>query len=168
MSRTILVEKVYPHPRENVWAALTKPRALAEWLMPNNFQAQVGCGFRFQVDPSAGFDGIYDCQVTRLEELAELGYSLAGKGLKQPTRVLWTLADKAGGTHLRLTHGGFEGVGGWLASRRLQTGWVRMTGNLLPLVLGNIREGVFTPGAIPLHQRAYKAGKVRADDLELG
>ncbi len=40
--KTLRKEVFYPHPRDKVWAALTTPEALAEWLMPNDFEPVVG------------------------------------------------------------------------------------------------------------------------------
>jgi uncharacterized protein YndB with AHSA1/START domain len=49
---------VYPHPIDQVWAALTSSAALAAWLMPNDFQPEVGRTFTFTTKPAPGFDGI--------------------------------------------------------------------------------------------------------------
>jgi uncharacterized protein YndB with AHSA1/START domain len=49
---------VYPHPIDQVWAALTSSAALAAWLMPNDFQPEVGHTFTFTTKPAPGFDGI--------------------------------------------------------------------------------------------------------------
>jgi len=37
MTTTIEREIVFPHPREDVWRALTDSATLAQWLMPNDF-----------------------------------------------------------------------------------------------------------------------------------
>jgi uncharacterized protein YndB with AHSA1/START domain len=61
--RSIRKEIFLPHPPEDVWAALTDPQALAEWLMPNNFEPVVGRKFRFHVDPMPGpYPGGSECQ----------------------------------------------------------------------------------------------------------
>ena len=52
--RTVRKEVFLPHPPEDVWLALTDPQALAEWLMPNNFEPVAGHKFRFHVDPMPG------------------------------------------------------------------------------------------------------------------
>jgi len=51
MKGTLRKEAWCPHSPEKVWVAITDPRAIAEWLMPNNFKAEVGAKFRFEVDP---------------------------------------------------------------------------------------------------------------------
>ena len=45
--QTIRKEVFLPHPPEDVWLALTDPQALAEWLMPNNFEPGSAGSFGF-------------------------------------------------------------------------------------------------------------------------
>ena len=42
MKRDLRFEATYPHPPERVWRALTDPKALAEWLMENDFEPRLG------------------------------------------------------------------------------------------------------------------------------
>ena len=42
MKRTLKRTVVYPHSIERVWRALTCRDALAQWLMPNDFEPVVG------------------------------------------------------------------------------------------------------------------------------
>jgi uncharacterized protein YndB with AHSA1/START domain len=66
--RTIRREILLPHPLGDVWLALTDPQALAEWLMPNNFEAIVGRKFRFHVDPMPGpYPGGSECEVLEVD-----------------------------------------------------------------------------------------------------
>jgi uncharacterized protein YndB with AHSA1/START domain len=66
--RTIRKEIRLPHSPEDVWLALTDPQALAEWLMPNNFQPIVGRKFRFHVDPMPGpYPGGSECEVLEVD-----------------------------------------------------------------------------------------------------
>jgi uncharacterized protein YndB with AHSA1/START domain len=113
--QTIVVEYDFPHPPEKVWRVLTEPDLLAKWLMPNDIQAVVGHAFTFHTQPVPGFDGIAHCQVLVAEPYRRLSYSwrggsheLHGYGAYIDTVVTWTLTPtSAGGTHLRLEHGGF-------------------------------------------------------------
>jgi len=57
MSYEITLEQTYPHPPERVWRALTDSAALAEWLMPNDFEPRVGHKFRFRSKPMPGWRG---------------------------------------------------------------------------------------------------------------
>ena len=58
MKLEILLVEDYAHPIGKVWAALTDPAALAEWLMVNDFEPQVGKRFTLRGERSAsGADG---------------------------------------------------------------------------------------------------------------
>ena len=48
--KVVTKTRVYPHSIEDVWTAITDARALAEWLMPNDFQPVLGSKFRMMVD----------------------------------------------------------------------------------------------------------------------
>src|SRR5215472_8555490 len=94
---TIRKEVFLPHPPEDVWAALTDPQALAEWLMPNNFEPTVGRKFSFHVDPMPGpYSGGSACEVLEVDPPHRLSYSWSCTRKDQtksppPTKVTWTL-----------------------------------------------------------------------------
>ena len=152
--KTIHKELHYPHPPERVWVALTDPRALAEWLMPNNFRAEVGARFRFHVDPMPGFSGISECEVLEVDPPRRLVYtwtvvpSRPGE-IPPPAMTLeWTLTPERGGTRLVLHQTGVESLNWWWRLS-MAHGWTRMMGTLLPKVLHNVgAAGDFVPGAI--------------------
>ena len=50
-SITIRKERFYPHPPEDVWAAISDPHALAEWLEPNDHRPVVGHKFLKKLIP---------------------------------------------------------------------------------------------------------------------
>lgn len=152
--RAIHKEVIYPHPPERVWVALTDPRALAEWLMPNNFRAEVGARFRFHVDPMPGFSGISECEVLEVEAPRRLVYTwtvVPTRPTETPPpamRLEWTLEPHASGTRLVLHQTGAEALNWWWRLS-MSHGWGRMLGRLLPRVLGNVgADGRFEPGAI--------------------
>ena len=93
---SINLEATYPHPPERVWAALTDRRAMAEWLMPNDFEPRLGHRFQFRVANAKGWSGIVDCVVTELVPPRHLAYSW--KSDKVETHVRWTL-EAAGSGH---------------------------------------------------------------------
>ena len=37
-SRSIIVERVIPHPPEKIWRALTQAHLIEQWLMKNDFE----------------------------------------------------------------------------------------------------------------------------------
>jgi uncharacterized protein YndB with AHSA1/START domain len=121
MKRDLHFEIDYPHPPEKVWQALTDPVAIAEWLMPNNFEPRVGHRFTFRTNPAPGFDGIIDSEVLEIDPPKRLVYTW-GNG-KLNTCVSWTLQVTADGTRLILDHTGFDGLRGWMLSNLIGQGW---------------------------------------------
>ena len=163
-------EAFYPHPPEKVWVALTNRKALAEWLMPNNFEPVVGAKFRFQYDPFGPCSGLNECEVLEVDEPRRLSYSWvdvprkAGKAPPGSMTVTWTLIPENGGTRLVLEHEGLETLG-WFTRNAMKFGWGTMLKRLIPKVLGNVgSDGSFTPGAIPLKKRCYGV-KTVPDDM---
>lgn len=108
MLRDLKTEFFYPHPPERVWQVLTSARALAAWLMDNDFKPRVGHKFRFQAQPQQGSDETIHCEVIELDEPRSLSYTWRGSLMSQPTIVTWTLEPVDGGTRLKLEHKGFE------------------------------------------------------------
>lgn len=163
MTRTLRLRVFYPHPVDDVWTALTDSRALAEWLMPNNFEPIVGKVFRFHVDPIPGFSGITECVVLAVEPPLRLVYACTplpkeADAPRPPSMtVVWTLSRVAGGTALVLEHSGVESLGVWWRLA-LAIAWRRMLKMLLPKVLQHVEDRQFTPGAIV--RRDYKSSTV--------
>jgi uncharacterized protein YndB with AHSA1/START domain len=125
-SRSIVVERVMPHPVAKVWRALTDSILMGKWLMRNDFQPVVGHRFNFRAEPMAGWNGVADCEVLIVEPPHRLAWrqwasgEQASNGLKSV--VTWTLTAVDGATLVRMEHSGFEAKDevGYRAMRR---GW---------------------------------------------
>lgn len=104
-----------PDPPEKVWRALTEPKLLAAWLMPNDIEPEIGSRFAF-----AGPDARIDCEVLEAEPGRRLRYSWRERPKTQDASrpepldspmdsiVTFTLDRTiSGGTHLRIVHNGF-------------------------------------------------------------
>lgn len=139
MRRDIVREVTYPHPVERVWQALTDPGALEVWLMPNDFEPEVGHRFQFRTDPAPGFDGIIDCTVLRLEPLRLLEISWDGGPVDAV--VTWRLEPVAEGTRLHFAMRGFTGPKAVAVSFILGMGFKSMYHRALPAVLERLAEG---------------------------
>ncbi len=171
MSRGVLTKSVtYEHPPQAVWLALTDARALAEWMMPNDFPAEpsVGDEFTLMCDPIPMRGALTHarCRVLECEPNRRLSYSLLDviekeKGRNAPetvvTYALEALGD--GGTRLTLTHSGLDRLGLW-TRLMAKVGWMgvfkqlgKVLANVSPSVSGEVG---FTPGAVPLEKRCYK------------
>ena len=166
MNKSIIIrkERFYPHPPEDVWAAIADPHALAEWLEPNNHQAIVGHKFEFMCDNDV-CGGHTECEVLEADRPRRLVwkwvhvYDDAKRGKAKPMTITWTLVPKEGGTLLTLEHADAQNIG-WLQRNMMRMGWGFMMKKLIPRVLGNVKSGAFTPGAIPLEKRYYKCKTV--------
>jgi uncharacterized protein YndB with AHSA1/START domain len=107
-TRTLVIERLMPHPPEKVWRALTQTALLEDWLMKNDFTATVGAKFTFRTQPMPHWNGVVECEVLAIEPHRRLSYSWnAGDGKKLYTTVTWTLTQVEGGTRLRMEQSGF-------------------------------------------------------------
>ncbi|MGB7136005.1 MAG: SRPBCC domain-containing protein, partial [Acidobacteriaceae bacterium] len=67
--RTLVVERVFPHPLQKVWRALTEGPLLAQWMMKNDFEPVVGRSFRFEAESAPNWSGVVDCKVLVVDPL---------------------------------------------------------------------------------------------------
>lgn len=75
----IRTEMFCRHPPDRVWRALTDPKALGTWLMPNDFVPELGHRFTFRTRPIPPyFDGIVHCEVIELDPPKSLAYTWGG------------------------------------------------------------------------------------------
>ncbi|HYE62628.1 MAG TPA: SRPBCC domain-containing protein [Phycisphaerales bacterium] len=165
--RGIRKERFYPYPPQDVWVAITDPRAIAEWLMPNTFKAEVGHKFRFMTDPMPFCEGHTECEVTECDPPRRLAYTWliawpekpGKRAMKQPLPMVvsWTLTAENGGTRLVFEQTPYIGPRAIFTFISMNMGWGWMHKKLLPRVLARVKNGVFEPGAIPPEKRTYKA-----------
>ncbi|HEV7644354.1 MAG TPA: SRPBCC domain-containing protein [Pyrinomonadaceae bacterium] len=136
MKRDIKMEAFYPYPPERVWRAVADGKAMAKWLMPNDFEPKLGHKFQFRTKPAPGFDGIVHCEVLELQEPRLLRISWRGGPIDTVLKFL--LEPVQGGTKLSLEHTGFTGVKGLMISYMMSSGWKKMFRTSLPAVIKNI------------------------------
>jgi uncharacterized protein YndB with AHSA1/START domain len=138
-TRSIVVERVMPHPPEKIWRALTQAPLIAEWLMKNDFRPVVGHRFNFRNTPMPLWNGVTDCEVLVVEPNKRLSYSWnasgeeAAGGLKSV--VTWTLTPLAGGTHVRMEHSGF-GPQDEAGHQAMSGGWPHIVAGLERVAAG--------------------------------
>ncbi len=73
-TRSLVFERQMPHPPEKVWRALTQSWLIEEWLMKNDFVAEVGHRFTFEAKPLPGWSGVVNCEVVAVEPPTRLAY----------------------------------------------------------------------------------------------
>jgi uncharacterized protein YndB with AHSA1/START domain len=128
---TLVIERVFPHPREKLWRALTESPLIAQWLMSNDFEPTVGHRFSFRREPVPGWNGVIDSEVLVIEPLKRLSYRWDSMGVE--TVVQWTLTPADGGTHLRFEQSGF-GPEQKANYQGAKYGWTGFIGNLEKIV----------------------------------
>ncbi len=137
-SRDLVFTRIYNHPPERVWRALTDSKALARWLMENDFEPRVGHRFQFKTDPAPGFDGIVDCQVLAIEAPRFLSYTWTGGPID--TVISFSLEPVSEGTRLEVAQRGFNGLKAVLVSFFLQRGIPPIYDQKLPAVLDTLDD----------------------------
>lgn len=131
MKRDLRLERVYPHPPDKVWRAISSAEKLSTWLMRTDFQPALGHRFTFRAKPQPGWDGVTHCEVIELDPPRRLAFTWRGgagpdKPLTLDTVVSFTLTPEGAGTRLVLEHTGFRGVKGVLLSFMMGAGWRKM------------------------------------------
>ena len=108
MSSQIKHTYYFSQSPEEVWAYLTQPELMEQWLMPSDFKPVVGHTFRFR-NPNNTF--VY-CEVLEVKPFTQLTYEWKNDWAvsKAPytSQVSWTLTPVEDGTELLLVHSGFE------------------------------------------------------------
>ncbi len=130
-SRSIIVERVIPHPPEKIWRALTQAHLIEQWLMKNDFEPGLGVRFTFRAKPMGDWNGVVDCEVTAFDPPRRLAYSWRGGSAANPNDgsalesvVEWLLSPEPGGTRVRMEHSGF-GPRNEMAFDAMSSGWPR-------------------------------------------
>ena len=107
-TKTVTVEREFPHPPERLWRALTQPHLMEEWLMKNDFQLSIGHRFNLRGD----WGGVLDCEVLTIEPGRTLSYTWNfahdDPAYNLDSVVTFTLTPTTTGTHLRVEQAGFR------------------------------------------------------------
>jgi uncharacterized protein YndB with AHSA1/START domain len=99
----VFVEDI-PHPIERVWMAITDSADLADWLMPNDFEARLGKRFTLRCPPSHAARGWVECVVLEFEPPRRMVWSWSNRSESEASRVEFRLEPIDGGTRLTLIH----------------------------------------------------------------
>ena len=93
------LERFLEHDQSMVWAMLTEPDRIVEWLAPGEIELRKGGAAKLNFTDSGI---VIDSTVSEFEPPSLLEYSWSSPG--EPTRpVRWETAPVAGGTSLTLT-----------------------------------------------------------------
>ncbi len=133
-TRSVVIERVFPHSPEKLWRALTESALIAQWLLKNDFEPIVGRQFHLHVPPMPAWDGVIGAEVLIVQSLKQLSYTWSALGLDSV--VVFTLTPVDGGTQLRMEHSGFppDQQAAWHGARH---GWQGFLNNLEQLLQGD-------------------------------
>ena len=133
-TKSIVVERLMPHPPERIWRALTQSALIAEWLMQNDFEPVVGRRFNFRATPIPGaWNGVSDCEVLEVEPGSRLAWRQQASGEEKAAGldsiVTWTLTPTNGGTLVRMEQSGFRAKDE-MGYQMMSGGWPRIIAGL--------------------------------------
>ncbi len=78
-TQAIVIDEVFPHVPEVIWAAMTSGALMGRWLMaPKGFAPVVGNRFTFQTNPAGEWDGTIHCEVLEVVANERLSYAWRG------------------------------------------------------------------------------------------
>jgi uncharacterized protein YndB with AHSA1/START domain len=119
---------------QEVWAYLTNPELIEQWLSKTDFQPVVGHQFHF-ISPYGNHSV---CEVLEVHPFTRLAYSWQKKSAKNniafTSIVVWTLVPKENGTELQLLHNGFTA---WEDVAAHENGWNICFNQFEKLIEGN-------------------------------
>lgn len=125
---SVVIEREIAYPPEKIWRALTQSEMIAEWLMKNDFQPEVGRHFRLSGD----WGGV-DCEVLSVDPHNSLSYTWnhpnSDPAFDLRSVVTFTLTPTDNGTHLRIEQVGF-GPEQKQAFHGARAGWTQHLANL--------------------------------------
>jgi uncharacterized protein YndB with AHSA1/START domain len=124
-------ERRYPRPIETVWAALTDPARLGEWLGAARVEPQVGGRYELFIDRKRPMTG----RVLTWEPPRLLEFSW-DTGDAPPSTVRCELTAEDAGTRLVFTHKGVGFV--WIAL--VLPGWHHLLERLASLLAGMVQN----------------------------
>ena len=132
-TRSVVIEREFPHPPAKVWRALTEGPLLEQWLMKNDFQPVAGYSFSFRMEPMPQWDGVIGCKVLAVDPLKTISYTWGALGLESV--VTFTLTPTDAGTHVRVEQSGFH-PDQEAAYKGATYGWQKFIGGLERVVAG--------------------------------
>lgn len=106
MNLDVLFEELLPHPMEAVWAALTNPDSISDWLMAtSDFRPVAGCRFRMKTQ-RLSTTGWVEAEVIEIDPPQRMVWSWSANDGNPPSTVTFQLVLDQGGTRLSLRHAG--------------------------------------------------------------
>lgn len=108
MKLDLNLERIFPHPVERVWDAISTAENIAAWLFTCDFKPEIGHKFTFRTTPPEGstWRGWTDIEVLEFVPPTRMVWAWESADIDEPTRVIFQLEPVGGGTKLSLSHVG--------------------------------------------------------------
>ena len=108
MKLDLNLERIFPHPVDRVWEAISTAENIAAWLFTCDFKPEVGHKFTFKTTPPEGstWRGWTDIEVLEFAPPTRMVWAWESADIDEPTRVIFQLDPVDGGTRLSLSHVG--------------------------------------------------------------
>ncbi len=134
----IVVKRVYQHPIEKVWKAISSEEGLASWLMPvEGFKPELNKEFTMKTKAYGKFDGFVKCRILDIKPPNVMKFTWSSNVLPE-TEVIFDLREISDReTLFTLSHRGFKGMSGYLTRLILGAGWWNLLRKKLAKYLEN-------------------------------
>ena len=110
MKDRIIKEKVFSHPIDKVWDAISKSEEISTWFIKADFKAEKGYNYTFTASEERGCLTITG-EVKQSNPYV-LEYTWIVENTTVETTVTWTLETVGKGTKLHLEHSGISNYAG--------------------------------------------------------
>lgn len=131
---TVIIERTYSAPVEQVWEAITNPDQMKQWYLPiEDFRAEVGFETKFD-HHALGTVFPHIWKVTEVVPGEKISYEWRYEGFPGNSRVTFELIPEGNGTRITVTHIGLESFRGGahgLTPDNFKAGWTHFIGTQL-------------------------------------
>ncbi|WP_298900659.1 SRPBCC domain-containing protein [uncultured Psychroserpens sp.] len=143
MKDSITKEKLFSHPIEKVWDAISKAEEISTWFIKADFKAEEGYQYTFTSEPNDKGCTTISGTVKEAHPYV-LAYTWIVADTKVETTVTWTLESTTEGTKLHLEHSGISNYGGETAVAMFESfngGWDNCIDGLLTYLKDEVNAG---------------------------
>ncbi len=111
MKDRIIKEKLFNHPIEKIWNAISKAEEISSWFIKADFKAEKDYQYTFTSEPNEKGCTTINGIVKEANPYV-LAYTWIVADTNIETTVTWTLEAIQGGTKLKLEHSGISSYAG--------------------------------------------------------
>jgi uncharacterized protein YndB with AHSA1/START domain len=159
---TVQYVRVFPHPIERVWRALTDPADLAAWCMPATIDLRVGGAYAFQGEEWG--------HILALDPPRLIRFGKKGVGVPSATDDNWMqyeLEPTPGGTRMRFVEHWQEGPDyrAWATDSRLPPS--RFSAVAKAWAGNRVRQGEFAADVAERYVRELRANEAYLDLIDI-